>query len=297
LTSPTTGSTNELRVALARNLDLGEGPIWDAAKRRLVFVDGTRGDIHLLDPATGAHDTISAGQTIGAALPRRSGGFVVTAREGLLAVSEAGEVSLLVPVEQDQPGNRMNDAKCDSAGRLWVGTFSEDFTPGAGSLYRIDPDLSVHHIWRDIRVSNGIAWNADESRMYFIDTLARGIDVFDFDAESGTLANQRRFANIPREDGLPDGIAVDADGYVWVALFHGGEVRRYRPDGMLTERIVLPVARVSSCNFGGPELRDLYITTADFRLHDDGQPHEKHAGYLFACQPGPCGLPSHPFGG
>ena len=285
-----------LDIAVAENFDLGEGPIWDAGSGTLIFVDCNAGHVHRLTPDTGTLATLEIGQTIGAALPCADGDLVITSAAGLLSCNSAGATGLLVPIEPDLPGNRMNDGKCDSRGRLWSGTFSTVFERGAGSLYRVDPDLTLVRAVRDVRVSNGIAWNADETRMYFVDTLSGGIDVFDYDINTGTLSGRRRFAVIDRDEGLPDGLTVDVEGCVWVALFFGGEVRRYSPEGLLIGRVTLPVSRVTSCNFGGADLRDLYITTASFKLHEDGRPREPEAGYVFRCRPGVAGLPSHPFG-
>lgn len=287
-----------LEVAVARNTDLAEGPVWDDATNTLIFVDCNLGRIHCLNPSKNHLSSIDVGCTIGVAIPRGVGGFVVSSVEGLLSVSEDGsDVALLVPIEKDQPNNRMNDGKCDSRGRLWSGTFSKRFERGAGTLYRIDPDLKLTPAVQGIRVSNGIAWSPDDSLFYYNDTLSRGVDVYDYDINHGLVSNRRRFVDIDRETGLPDGMAVDAEGGVWVALFNGGQVRRYSPDGALIGVVSLPVARVTSCNFGGPDLEDLYITTADLRTHDDGNPHEPEAGYLFRCRPGVKGLPSHKFAG
>jgi sugar lactone lactonase YvrE len=285
-----------LNTVLALNFDLAEGPIWDAATNTLVFVDCHLGHINQLEPAKNLLTTLETGQTIGVALPCKSDGFVATSASGLLYCDKQAGTSLLVPVEAGLPGNRMNDGKCDSRGRLWSGTFSTDFKRDAGSLYRIDPDLSLTRAVSGIRVSNGLAWNEDETLMYFNDTLSRAIDVFDYDIEHGTLANRRRFVDIDRQEGLPDGMTVDAEGHVWVALFFGSQVRRYSPEGKLVGVVQLPAARVTSCNFGGEDLQDLYVTTANFSLHDDGHLHEAKAGHVFKCRPGVRGLPSYPFG-
>jgi sugar lactone lactonase YvrE len=290
--------TDGLEVALAIKADLGEGPIWDAAANRLIFVDCNRGSIHCFDPIHDQVSTIEVGKTIGVAIPRSRGGFVASTADGLLAVSdERADTSLLVPIESDLPKNRMNDGKCDSRGRLWSGTFSTLFERGAGSLYRIDPDLSLSRAVDRIRVSNGIAWSPDERLLYFNDTLSGGIDVFNYDIDTGSVSHRRRLVEIDRAAGLPDGMAVDAQGCIWVALFLRGQVRRYSPKGALIGVISLPVARVTSCNFGGSDLGDLYITTADLNLHDDGRPHEPEAGFLFRCRPGVKGMPSYAFAG
>ena len=295
---PVTDYTESLDVVVARNFDLAEGPIWDDVTNTLIFVDCNEGRIHRFDPIKDHLSGIEVGHTIGVAIPRSRGGFVATSVDGLLSVSDTGEdVSLIVPIEADLPNNRMNDGKCDAKGRLWSGTFSTRFERDAGALYRIDPDLRLTPALRDVRVSNGIAWSPDNRLLYFNDTLARGIDVFDYDLDQGHLSNRRRFVDIDRDTGLPDGMAVDADGCVWVALFHGGQVRRYNPQGDWIGVISLPAGRVTSCNSGGPLLDELYITTADLKLHDDGNPHEAEAGYLFRCRPGVKGLPSHPFAG
>tara|TARA_A100001037_G_C15151683_1_gene639688 strand:- start:7203 stop:8105 length:903 start_codon:yes stop_codon:yes gene_type:complete len=293
-----TDYSHTLEVALARNFDLGEGPLWDDESDTLVFVDCNQGRIHRFDPASGEISTVNVGVTIGVAIPRRTGGFVASSVDGLLQVNEVSETtSLAVSIERDLPNNRMNDGKCDSRGRLWSGTLSIKFERGAGTLYRIDPDFSLTSAVEGVRVSNGIGWSPDDRLMYFADTLSSGIDVFDYDVDVGKLSNRHRLAEIDREHGLPDGLAVDAEGCVWVALFYGGQVRRYSPTGEWIGVVSLPVARVTSCNFGGPGLHDLYITTANFSLHDDGKPHEPEAGYLFRCRPGVQGLPSHKFAG
>lgn len=290
--------TAGLEVAVEIKTDLGEGPIWDSGTATLVFVDSNAGGIYRFDPTRNHLSRTDVGTTIGVAIPRLAGGFVASSIDGLLEVTEnSGRARLLLPIEQDRPLNRMNDGKCDSHGRLWSGTLSVRFERGAGSLYRIDPNLSLVRAVEGVRVSNGIAWSPDETLLYFNDTLSRGVDVFDYDTGSGSLSNRRRFVEIEREIGLPDGMAVDTEGCVWVALFHGGQVRRYSPDGAWIGVVSLPVARVTSCNFGGPDLEDLYITTADLKICDDGKPHEREAGFVFRCRPGMKGLPSHKFAG
>lgn len=296
--APVIDYTESLEVVVARNFDLAEGPVWDAVTNTLIFVDCNLGRIHRFDPLQDQLSGIDVGRTIGVAIPRSQGGFVVSSVDGLLSVSGAGDdISLLVPVETDLAINRMNDGKCDAKGRLWSGTFSTRFEHGAGTLYRVDPDLCLTPAFSGIRVSNGLAWSPDNRLLYFNDTLARGIDVFDYDLQQGQISNHRRFVDIDRDEGLPDGMAVDSEGCLWVALFNGGQIRRYSPQGQWIGVVSLPCARVTSCNFGGAFLDDLYITTADFKLHEDGNPREPQAGYVYRCRPGVKGLPSIPFAG
>jgi sugar lactone lactonase YvrE len=290
-------TADTLEIVLDLRAQLGEGPIWDELSQRLIFVDSEAGAIYTLEPASKNLVEIKVSPQIGAAIPRRDGGFAVSSTDGLLSVQPTGEVVLLVPIERDRPHHRMNDAKCDSRGRMLSGTFSLKFERGAGALYRIDPDLTLTCLLPGVSVSNGIGWSPDERTLYFVDTSSRGIDAFDYDIETGAIANRRRFVQLAREEGFPDGLAVDAQGHVWLALYLGGAVRRYAPDGRLVAAVTLPVSGVTSCNFGGPDLTDLYITTARYGVPDDRLEKEPHAGALFRCRPGVAGLPSHRFAG
>ena len=289
--------SEKLEVAIAINHDLAEGPFWDEVSGNLIFVDGYRGAIHRFNYKTGDINSLFVDEPIGAAIPALDERLVFTATKGLKEVLKNRKKSLIVEIEIDRPNNRLNDAKCDSLGRLWTGSFSEKFEQGAGNLYRIDPNNSVKKMASGFRVSNGIAWNKDETKLFFVDTLLGIINLFDYDLASGEVSNRRTFVKIDRADGLPDGLTVDEFGDVWVALFHGGQVRHYSSDGQLVGVIRLPVSRVTSCIFGGKDYRDLFITTADFKSHRDGKPHEEKAGYVFRCRPGPKGVPSYKFAG
>jgi sugar lactone lactonase YvrE len=217
----------------------------------------------------------------------------------LLAFDEDGShVQLLIPVEKEVPGNRMNDAKCDSRGRLWVGTFSTSLERDAGRVYRIDGDHSVTEIFAGVHISNGFAWNLDETLLYFNDTGKRLTYVFDYEIETGTASNRRVFLKFGRDEGMPDGMCADAEGCLWIALYGGSVVRRYSPKGDLLGVINLPVKAVTSCCFGGPDLRDLYITTAWHEPEWVKPPSPRElAGSLFCCRLDTGGLPAHSFSG
>ena len=191
----------------------------------------------------------------------------------------------------------MNDAKCDPAGRLLAGTMAFDASPHSAALYRVEPDWSFAQIVRDATQSNGIAWSPSGSRMYFIDSATQGVDVFDYDVDTGSASNRRRLVTIDPAHGVPDGMAADAKGNLWVACFGGAAVRCYSPAGVLLDEIFFPVTQVTSCAFGGPGLADLYVTSAAYRLSAGQLKKEPHAGATFICRPGEEGMPASSFAG
>jgi sugar lactone lactonase YvrE len=265
--------------------ELGEGPCW--VDGSLLWVDIPAGRVHRYDPADGSHGTAEVGQAVGAVVPRAGGGLVLAVRDGFARFDlDRGGLELIAAVEADKPGNRMNDGKCDRAGRFFAGTKADDDRPGAGALYRLE-NGAVEQLIGGVTISNGIGWSPDERLMYYVDTPTGRIDVFDFDAVTGALANRRVFADIPGDCGQPDGLCVDAGGAVWAALWGGGAVHRYRADGGLDRVLRLPVSNVTCCAFGGADLDVLYITTA--------RTDEPNAGALFRCWPGVTGQPANPY--
>jgi sugar lactone lactonase YvrE len=263
----------------------------------LRFVDAHPGTIYRFDPLDGSLASCSVGQAVGAVVTRERGGIVAAVRDGIGFVDESsGALELFAPIEHDVPGNRMNDGKCDPAGRLWAGTMALDLAPGAGSLYRIEPDGNVTRVAGDITCSNGLGWSPEGDRMYYIDTFAGGIDVFDFEIDTGDISNRRRFAEITQAE-VPDGLAVDSEGHVWVAVFGDACIRRYAPDGRLSYRLELPVSKPTSVAFGGDDLGDLYITTATVEFGPAPPIAHPDAGATFVCRPGVTGAPVHAFAG
>ena len=286
-----------LRIAAQAHAEVGESPSWDARAGVLRFVDVHPGIVYRYDPADGSLTSCAAGQEVGAVRPRGRR-HRRALRDGIGVLDEAtGELELVAPIERDTPGSRMNDAKCDPVGRLWAGTMAFDFTDGAGSLYRIDPDLGYARVVEGATISNGLGWSPEGDRMYYVDTMAGGVDVFDFDLDVGEVSNRRRLVSFQPEDGIPDGLAVDAEGHVWVVLFGGGCVRRYAPDGTLADRIDLPVSQPTCVAFGGDDLGDLYITTGTYQLTAEQLAAQPLAGATLVCRPGVTGTPVHGFGG
>ncbi len=278
--------------------DVGEAPHWDERSKTLLFVDLTGGEVFRYDQSGVKLGSFSVGQEVGAVIPRRGGGLVLAVRDGIAVATETGEgLELTAPVERDIPGNRMNDAKCDPAGRLLAGTMAFDFSPHSAALYRVEPDWSFGQIVRDVTQSNGIAWSPSGSRMYFIDSATQSVDVFDYDVGTGSASNRRRLITIDPVHGVPDGMTADDKGNLWVACFGGAAVRCFSPDGVLLGEVFFPVTQVTSCAFGGPGLADLYVTSAAYRLSAAQLKREPHAGATFVCRPGAVGMPASSFAG
>jgi len=229
----------------------------------------------------------------------------------IFGLADDGHITPLVCFDFDPKRTHMNDAKCDPQGRLWVGTSTPGFTPGACALYRIDPDRTVSTVLENITTSNGPAWSPDGATFYYSDSPTLSVDAFDFDARHGTIANRRSIVTINRSEGSPDGLTVDCEGCLWLAVVGvAGEVRRYAPDGTLLARIEASTPMVTSCAFGGVDGGDLFITSAAFRIPDEvrrviglsAEAAEKiatapGAGGLFVCRPGTTGTPATPFAG
>lgn len=245
-------------VAVRATAELGEGPTWDATAGRLIWVDILSARVHTYDPATGRSTTLATEQHVGAAKPRAGGGLVVNLRDGVGLYDSAEGFRWLV--RNPVPGRRGNDAAVAPDGSLWAGTMRYDEAAGGGTLSRIGSDGSAAEILPDVAVSNGTGWSPDGRLMYYVDSPTRRIDVFDVTGEGVT--GRRPLAHIEDGAGFPDGLCVDADGCVWVALWDGAAIRRYTPDGTLDRVIRLPFPRPTACAFGGAGLSDLYVSSA-----------------------------------
>jgi sugar lactone lactonase YvrE len=291
-------TTSDVEVAVDFRADLGEGPIWDSRIGSVVWVDIPNGKVLILDPRGDSLQELDIGQPVGAVAPRLAGGYVLAVRDGFATLDPAtGTVDLVAPVDSDAPETRMNDGICDRNGRFWAGTMAEDESPGAGALYRLDPDGSATKIFGDVTISNGIDWSPDGTLMYYIDTATQGVDAFDFDAEAGTVSGRRQLIAVEPEAGAPDGLTVDAEGFLWVALWGGGAVRRYAPDGALDAAIRLPATLITSLAFGGDDLEALYVSSAAAYLSPHEQAEQPHSGKLFRLNPGVRGRPANGFRG
>jgi sugar lactone lactonase YvrE len=278
--------------------EIGEGPLWDPRCGRLYWLDVFARRLHCYDPATSSDTVVVLSDMPGSLACRASGGLVAATPRGFCSLDpDTGAMSVLAAVEGDDDATRMNDGKVDPAGRFWAGTMGDGTEP-VGSLYRLDADLSVRPMVSGITIANGLGWSPDASTMYYIDTPTLTVDAFDFDVASGELENRRILVDLRSADvGGPDGMAMDAEGCLWVATWGSGAVRRFSPEGDPLEVVDVPTSATSSCAFGGPDLEDLYITTATHTLTDADRAAQPHAGGLFRYRPGVRGLPVPEFGG
>ena len=277
---------------------LGEGPWWDARTATLLWVDIDGRLLQRYDPLAGRTSARQLDGATSAVVARSAGGLALAMEDGVwVTETDAGVLRRLAAVEADDPLTRMNDAACDRAGRLWVGSMARDARPRAGALYRVDPDGSVERVLAGVSISNGIDWSPDDRLMYFVDSALRRVDVLDYDLATGRASGRRAFIELTDEAGLPDGLTVDAEGCLWVAMWDGWSVLRYSPAGALDRIVRLPVSRVTSCAFGGADLGDLYITSASAGLSDAERKDQPLAGDLFAVRPGVRGREATPFGG
>ncbi|WP_255826974.1 SMP-30/gluconolactonase/LRE family protein [Amycolatopsis sp. GM8] len=267
----------------------GEGPVWHAGWPGLRWVDMAAGDV--LELRAGRVRRTHVGTVAAALRPRADGGVVLALERGFALADAALENVVPFPELWPDNGIRMNDGGCDPDGRFYCGSMAYSEAAGAGSLYRLDAGGAVSTVLTGVTISNGLAWSPDGGTAYYIDTPTHRVDAFGYSAEHG-LTGRRPLIEIPAAAGSPDGMTVDADGRLWIALWGGGAVRCYQPDGTLEEHVSLPVTQVTACTFGGPGLDELYITTSRQGIEAGTQPQ---AGALFRYRPGARGLPALTF--
>ena len=269
----------------------GEGPIW--SDDRLLYVDIESHKVVSFEPESGFEKIWDVGQRVGMVVPRKSGGLVIAGDDGFSFVNEGnGEVTAIADPEPEKENNRFNDGKCAPDGHLFAGTISLVKNEGDADLYRLSPDLKVTKAYGPVTNSNGIVWSADGATCYYIDTPTKQVLAFDY--SNGLLTNSRRVVGLNHIDSSPDGMAIDENGHLWIAFCHGACVTSFDPvSGYEVQRVDLPCLETTSCAFGGPDLRDLYVTTGVHKTEK-----EEHAGRLFVIKGlGVKGQPAHSFGG
>jgi sugar lactone lactonase YvrE len=281
---------------------LSEGPRWDAERAELIWVDILAGEVHIapiggdghLEPAR----TLRAGRHVGAAAPAAGGGYVLAAAGGFCHIDNEGALTELAQPEGDRPEVRMNDGICDPQGRFWGGTMAYAETPGAGRLYRLELDGTCVLVLDGLTISNGMGWSPDGTTMYLADSGTGDVYAFDFDPASGSIDRRRTLVHVDLPGAAPDGLTVDSDGDLWVALWNGGAVARYAPDGSLRETVPVPVDRPTSCAFGGPDGATLFVTTSREGLDESAFARQPQAGHVLCIEGlGATGPPCTPYRG
>ncbi|MDQ5826379.1 MAG: SMP-30/gluconolactonase/LRE family protein [Chloroflexota bacterium] len=276
---------------------LGEGPRWNADEQALYWVDTENDSFYRYYPGDGTFEGFGVGMPVGALAFREAGGLVLAVRDGLaLWDFNKSRLDFVADTELEKKESRFNDGAVDPEGRFWAGTMTHNGS-ASSSLYRLDPDYSVHTMATGLTISNGIGWSPDGKTMYHTDTGKQVIYAYDFDLATRNIENRRDFVRTSEEEGFPDGLTVDAEGFVWSAFYGGWRVVRYAPDGKREREVRLPVANVTACTFGGPDLTDLYITTARSGLNDEHRREQPLAGDLFMVSTDTKGQPQVKFRG
>ena len=262
---------------------LGEGPVWDMHHQVIFWIDILNGEIHEYNPSFKTHRTISVGQMIGSFALCTDGNFIAALQHGFAFIDRTtGAVKIITDPERHLSGNRFNEGKCDPAGRFLAGTMAFSEESSAGSLYVLQKDLTTRKLIADVSISNGMAWSGDHNTFYFIDSPTKQVMAYDYDKSRELISNKRTVIRIADEEGFPDGMTIDAEGMLWIGHWNGWQVARWNPHtGVKLLQIKMPVAKVTSCTFGGERLEDLYITTARVDLTEGELKKQPLAGSLF----------------
>ena len=266
---------------------LGEGPMWHPQQQKLYWVDIEKMELHSVDPTTHIHSMLNTKKRIGAVIPATNGNLIL-ALQGEMAELDLSTNSIkkLIELEPDQPMNRCNDGKCDKQGRLWVGTMNIDCKAGEGSLYCIDAKLNITSVLQNLTIANGMCWSLKGDKMYFIDSSEYCVKCFDLKLDHPELSNEKIVVKSKTDTELPDGMCIDSEGMLWVAFWGGHRVGRYNPNtGEHLTHIEVPALNVTSCCFGGVDLKTLYITTARHGLSESQLAEYPLSGSVFRCSP------------
>ena len=289
--------TKQAELVLDTQSTLGEGSLWNYKTGELMWVDIKKEILNIYNPATGYNKEMFTGQMIGTVVPTESGNALVALQNGIYHFNiETGAKKLLVDPEADLPGNRFNDGKCDPSGRFWAGTISLSGEKEVAALYRFDPDTTIHKMVDKVTISNGIVWSADKTKMYYIDTPTQKVMAYDYDDATGEISNSAVAVNVPTEMGSPDGMTIDENDNLWVALWGGSAVGCWNPvTGELIDKIEVPAKNITSCAFGDEDMGTLYITSAREATSNEELEKWPHAGGVFKYRPGVKGVPAFYF--
>ena len=290
--------SNNIELVVKHSCLLGEGPVWDNQRNSIFWLDILNGQIHTFSTVTNEFTSLDVGQMIGCIAVVTNGNFIAGFKDGIGFIDQhTGKIDLITEPERHLPGNRFNDGKCDPAGRFWAGTMALSEESNAGNLYMVNHYQSIEKKRTGVTISNGLAWSLNGDTMFYIDTPTYKVMAFDFDLKSASITNERIVIEIPEKDGAPDGMTIDSEGMLWIAHWDGWQISRWNPQsGKKISQISLPVAKVTSCTFGGNHFRDLYITTAKVGLSQQELKEQPLAGSLFVIRDcGYQGMPANEF--
>jgi len=290
---------SEIEHLISVQDEVGETPIWIPEEHAIYWIDMEGNAVHRYDPATGERADWALDAAVTALGRRASGGWILATKTGLMFWNqETNTTEFIADPTAAREAIRFNDIAVDRQGRLLAGTANvQEYDAPDGVIYRLDPDLSLHQIDDGYAVSNGIGFSPDGRTLYVSDSFGNKIVVMDYDTETGTASNRRTFADVPSEEGLPDGLIVDADGFIWNAHWAGSRITRYDPDGKIERRIPMPATNVTCLGFGGAEMNELYITTAWFFMTEEQRQAEPQAGDVFRIKTDVTGLVEPEFAG
>jgi sugar lactone lactonase YvrE len=287
-------------VLLFEALDkVGEGPCWNPETGRLYWVDISGKRIHSFDPVLKIDDPIQTDDIVTAIVFDKNEKIVAALSDSLVRIDPATRKTAEIFKFRGLPENvRLNDGKCDAAGRLWIGTMDLDEKNKIGALYRVSPDLSCEKMLDGLIIGNGLAWNMDDSVMYYIDSPENEIWAFDFDLANGGISNKRTVARLSEESGMPDGMTVDSEGMLWVAHFRGAQATRWDPSsGRKLASFPVPTYNITCPCFGGERMDELFLTTASVLMEGSTEEQRVQAGSLYRLEPGVTGKAAYKFGG
>ena len=272
-----------VKVAFEIQSKLGEGAFWDHEQQRLFWIDIEGKKVHIYNPGNQKNKTYDMPSRVGTVVPANKTEAVVALEDGIYMLHlKTGELSGLSDVESDMPENRFNDGKCDPNGNLWVGSMHLKQSGPHANLYKVEGNGTATKMLDSVTISNGIVWSGNKKTMYYIDTPTGHIRAFDFDADSSTISNERIAVVIDESVGFGDGMAIDSEDKLWVALWNGDAVARFDPlTGKLMEKIQIPAHNVTSCSFGGPDLKTLYVTSSSLDMTEEEKKKYPMAGSLF----------------
>jgi sugar lactone lactonase YvrE len=291
-------SGEAVRCVLPWKANVGESPVWSVSEQKLYWIDIQNRCVHRFDPESGRNCTFDLPEIVTSVALRASGGLVLTLKKSVVTFAPVtGKVEVIGSVEAELPDNRFNDGKCDARGRLFAGTMdAKNWSAPAGHLFRLDADRSITAVQSGVVCSNGCGWSPDGRTMYYTESFRYTVFAFDVEPETGAMSNRRPFVTIDG-GGFPDGLTVDADGFVWCNIVGLGQIRRFDPQGQLERVLQLPVPRATDCTFGGRELKTLFITTARETMTPEQLTSAPLSGSVFAHECDVVGLPAAPFAG